>query len=118
MVLLIPPKLKVNPYTKEVYPYTEKPYKESRVNHGNIYNFITYSIQDHSINLTNNNIDSFLNNVDMNKLILFTDKDKTPLLYRGLSSFFYDRLQLGIVKKMKKTLLTDFKLEDIQPYYL
>ena len=110
MVLLIPPKMKVNPYTKEVYPYTEKAYKENRVNHGSIYNFITSSVQDYSINLTNDNIDSFLKNVDMNKLILFTDKDKTPLLYRGLSSYFYDRLQLGIVKKNEKDITNRFQI--------
>lgn len=111
MVLFIPPNQKHNPYTKQKNSYTEKAYLEKKVTYKSLYSFITDSIQDYSINLTSSNIDTFLESNDMNKLILFTDKDKTPLLYRGLSSYFYDRLRLGIVRKDQKDLLSRFEIE-------
>jgi hypothetical protein len=110
MVLLSPPKLKFNPYTGKENSYTEKKYTEREVTPKILYNFITDGITDYSVSLHNDNIDDFLNNVEMNKMILFTDKDKTPLLYRGLSGEFYDRIKFGIVKKDQKDILARFRI--------
>jgi len=60
--------------------------------------------------LTNENIDDFLSNTEYNKILLFTDKDKTPLLFRALSGIFYDRLHFGIIKKDQKDIHFRFKL--------
>lgn len=110
MVMLVPPKLKENPYTKVKNNYTEIPYKSQEVSGMSIYRFITNNIQDYSIMLNNDNIDSFLNDYNYNKILLFTDKEKTPLLFRGLSSYFFDRLKFGMVKKDQQDILNRFKI--------
>ena len=110
MVVLVPPKLKTNPYTKKPNKYAEKKYIEKEVTPKSIYKFITDFVNDYSTNLNNDNLDEFLNNVDHNKLILFTDKEQTPLLFRGLSGYYYDRVKFGIVKKDKKDIINRFRV--------
>ncbi len=110
MVVLSPPKPKINPYTKEANTYTEKAYTESKVTLASIHNFIASAVPDYSTILNNSNIDSFVANADMNKLILFTDKKTTPLLFKGLSALFYDRLQFGTVFKDEKDIISKFNV--------
>lgn len=110
MLLLIPPKNRLNPYTKVPNKFIEKKYENKEVSPKLIYKFITENIPDYSTELTNENIDDFLSNTEYNKIILFTDKDKTPLLFRALSGIFYDRLHFGIVKKEQKDIHFRFKL--------
>lgn len=45
-----------------------------------------------------------------NKAILFSDKPKTPLIYRGLSNHFYDRMLFGEVDNTETALLNRFKV--------
>ena len=46
----------------------------------------------------------------MNKIILFTKQPKTPLMYRGLSSLFYDRISFGEVKDSENDLIDKYKI--------
>lgn len=108
MVMLSPPKVKINPYTNKENSYTEKKFQDKEVSQRTLYKFMTENIPDYSIELNNNNIDAFLKEADYNKLILFTDKDHTPLLYRGLSGYFYDRLKFGIVHTNQKDIINRF----------
>lgn len=110
MVVLIPPKVKINPYTKKPNSYVEKKYTEQEVSPKSIYKFITDNIPDFSIHLNNENIDEFLNDYEYNKLILFTDKETTPLLYRGLSGYYYDRVKFGLVKSDQKDINSRFQI--------
>lgn len=111
MVIYKPPEYKVNPYTKEPNPHTEIPYDKKEVSEASIYNFITSHIINKSTKLNPDNIDNFLNNIVYNKVILFTDKTQTPLLFRGLSSFYYDRLLFGEVGKEHSSLLKRFDIK-------
>lgn len=110
MVLLLPPKVRVNPYTGKINNYTEKKYTSQEVSPKSIYKFITDNIPDYSTTLNNDNIDTFLSDYDYNKLLLFTDKDYTPLLFRGLSGKFYDKLKFGLIKVDQKDILSRFKI--------
>eukprot|EP00292_Cryptomonas_paramecium_P005861 CAMPEP_0113670062 /NCGR_PEP_ID=MMETSP0038_2-20120614/4926_1 /TAXON_ID=2898 /ORGANISM="Cryptomonas paramecium" /LENGTH=394 /DNA_ID=CAMNT_0000586033 /DNA_START=46 /DNA_END=1230 /DNA_ORIENTATION=- /assembly_acc=CAM_ASM_000170 len=57
------------------------------------------------------NVEAFLNkNAGKFKTILFTDKPKTPLLWRGLSVDFYGKMTLGEVKNTEKALCQRFKV--------
>ncbi len=110
MVVLIPPKVKFNPYTKKPNSYVEKKYTEQEVSPKSLYKFITDNIPDFSVHLNNENIDDFLNDYEFNKLILFTDKETTPLLYRGLSGYYYDRVKFGLVKSNQKDINLRFQI--------
>jgi hypothetical protein len=111
MVIYKPPEYRINPYTKERIPHSEIVYDKREVSEPTIYNFITSHILNKSIKLNSDNIEGFLSNVLYNKVILFTDKTQTPLLFRGLSSFYYDRLLFGEVEKDNTALLKRFNVK-------
>ena len=72
--------------------------------------FIANGITDKSININKNNIDDFLRNNEMNKFILFTEKKNTPLLFKGLSNYFYDKIKFAVVKKSENEICEKFKV--------
>ena len=45
-----------------------------------------------------------------NKIILFTKLATTPLMYRGLSCLFYDRIAFGEIKDSEKDLIERFSI--------
>ena len=110
MELFSPPEYKFNPYTKKLNSHDRKVYEIPQVNENLIYNFITKSIPSRAMKLTPENFENFASNLEFNKVILFTDKAKTPLLFRGLSNFFYDRLIFGEVEKSQQALIKKFKI--------
>lgn len=111
MVVYKPPEYRVNPYTQQRVPHEEIVYDKKEVSEASIYNFVTSQILNKSIKLNSENIESFLANPLFNKVILFTDKTQTPLLYRGLSSFYYDRLLFGEIEKDQIDLLKRFQIK-------
>ena len=46
----------------------------------------------------------------MNKFILFTEKKNTPLLFKGLSNYFYDKIKFAVVKKSENEICEKFKV--------
>jgi hypothetical protein len=111
MVVYSPPDYRRNPYTGEKQYFTEHMFTQREVNEPLIYNFITSFIKGKSITLTSNNIEGFLDNNIFNKVILFTEREETSILYKGLSSFFYDKLVFGEVKKNNKALIKRFGIK-------
>lgn len=105
-----PPTFKYNPYTKQMSNHTRKIYSNREVGENLLYNFVTQNIPSRAIKLTRENFDAFAKNMDMNKVILFTDKPKTPLLYRGISNFYYDQILFGEVSKDEHALIQKFKV--------
>jgi hypothetical protein len=110
MELYVPPEYKFNPYTKKVNKYIRKVYDKMEVSETHIYNFITNNIPARSIKVTSENVENFLSNIEFNKVLLFTDKPKTPLLFRGLSNWFYDRILFGEVHQDQLELIKRFKV--------
>ena len=110
MYLYVPPEYKINPYTKKVNEHSLLHYDKHEVSENNVYNFITPYIQSRSIALNNDNIDQFLSEMALNKVILFTEKTKTPLMWRGLSNFYYDRLSFAHVDKDQTAIIKKFKI--------
>lgn len=108
--LFIPPELKLNPYTKQYNQHSAIKYDKREISEVLLYNFITQNIPSRTTKLTKDNLDNFLSHTEFNKVILFTDKPKSPLLYRGLSTYFYDRLAFGEVDKDQAVLLKKFKV--------
>lgn len=110
MEVYSPPEFKYNPYTKKLNRHTRKMYNTEQVSENLIYNFITQNIPARSLKINTENFEGFVSNLEFNKVLLFTDKAKTPLLFRGLSNYFYDRLMFGEVDKDQTALLKKFKI--------
>ena len=103
--LYIPPEYKFNPYTKEMNKHNKIPYTKPNVNDKSLYTFISKAIISREQTITNENFENFKSRSDMNKVILFTNKKNSPLMFRGLSGYFYDRLSFGIVFDNEEKLL-------------
>ena len=102
--IYIPPEYKVNPYTKEINKHYKIPYDKSNISEKALYTFVSKAIISKEQMLTNENYENFKSRSDLNKVILFTNKKNSPLMYRGLSGYFYDRLSFGIVFDNEKKL--------------
>ena len=111
MVIYEQPKYRRNPYTGERQYFTEHMYSNKVVEEATIYNFVTTFINNKSVRLNPENIENFLNNNHFNKVILFTEREETSILYKGISSFFYDQLLFGEIHKDNKALIKRFKIK-------
>jgi len=80
--------VKVNPYTKEEMPLETIPYNDREVTNKKVYNYILGNIPDFTYTIDSlNKFHSFndTNDIDINKVILLSDKKKTPSLLKALS---------------------------------
>ena len=100
----VPPEYKYNPYTKELNKHQKMLYTKKTITDKALYNFLTKTIISREQIITNENYENFKSRNDFNKVILFTNKKNSPLMYRGLSGYFYDRLAMGLVFEHEKKL--------------
>ena len=108
--LFEPPLYRLNPYTKSLNQHSKRPFVGKEMSMKTLNSFIANGITDKSININKNNIDDFLRNNEMNKFILFTEKKNTPLLFKGLSNYFYDKIKFAVVKKSENEICEKFKV--------
>lgn len=106
--IFVPPELKFNPYTKKMNRHYERLYDRKEYSENLAYSFLTSNILNKGSKLDSDNIQNFLENSDYNKLILFTDKKQTPLIFRGLSNYFYNQLLFGEIEKEQTALIKKF----------
>ena len=99
-----PPVYKFNPYTKKMNTHVKRFYDKTQVDEKSLFNYITRSIISRAQELNNENYEIFTGNPKLNKFILFTEKDRIPLLFRGISNYYYDQISFGIVNKKEKSL--------------
>ena len=102
--IYVPPLYKHNPYTREMNSHQKLQYAKSDISDKALYKFLTKTIISREQVITNENYENFKTKANLNKVLLFTNKKSSPLMYRGLSGYFYDRLALGIVYETEKTL--------------
>ena len=102
--MYVPPQYKYNPYTKELNKHQKLQYAKTDISDKAIYKFLTKIIISREQKVTNENYENFKSKAELNKVILFTNKKQTPLMFRGLSGYFYDRLQFGVVHDTEKSL--------------
>lgn len=64
------------------------------------------------VEVTQNNYDTFINdNPGKPKVILFTDKKGTPLIFKALSSHFDKTLLFGLIKSSESGLVSKYKVK-------
>ena len=102
--MYVPPQYKYNPYTKELNPHQKLQYAKTDISDKALYKFLTKIIISREQKVTNENYENFKLRADLNKVILFTNKKNTPLMFRGLSGYYYDRLHFGVVQDTEKAL--------------
>lgn len=71
------------------------------------------------IDITSNNIDTFLNdNPGKPKMLLFTETKSVPMVYRALSTYFDKTLEFGMVKKEDEALVKKYKVTKFPTFML
>lgn len=75
-------------------------FKDNEVTYKKVYNFVLGNLPDYTTNI--DTVAKFKNfnttdEVDINKLILFSTKDKTPSILKALSAIFKDKVRIGFV---------------------
>lgn len=108
MKALVPPQYKINPYTKQVSKYLEYNYSENTVSENSIYNFVSKHIQNKGIKLNFENHKTIISNPNFNKVLLFTDKAQTGLIFKGLSGYFHDRIVFCEVHNSEQDLVLKY----------
>ena len=108
---LIPPKFKLNPYTKKKSSYSEVAYNQGSVSENSIYTFLTKNIANKGIKLNSENHKSMIENPDFNKVLLFTDKPQSGLIFKGLSCYFYDRILFLEVHDSETGLVNKYNIK-------
>jgi len=71
------------------------------------------------IEITQNNFDTFLNdNPGKPKVLLFSDKKGTPIVYKALSSNFDKTLLFGLIRSTETGLASKYKVKTFPAFFL
>jgi hypothetical protein len=108
--LYVPPEKRFEKELDTWATHSSFSFNEKDPNENKIYNFIVSNIPNKSTKLQKNNEYGFLRSPAMNKIILFTDKALPTVLYKGLSNYFFDRIDFGVVYKEETELLERFNI--------
>lgn len=74
-------------------------------------------IGNRAIEITSQNHDVFKSdNVGKPKVLLFTDKAKTPIVFRALSTYFDKTLEFGMVKSDDEELIKKYKVKSFPTF--
>lgn len=71
------------------------------------------------IEITRDNIDTFkTGNPGTPKMLLFTEKKSTPIVYRALSTYFDKTLEFGLVRSTDEFLVNKYKVKSYPTFLL
>jgi len=98
----------VNPYTQKPLVYTRD--YQGPVSPKDIGDFLIKNMHFLGEMLDLDNEEWFFGSKELNKVVLFTDKEHVPPLFKGLASKYRGRLEFGVVFKNQTDLLADFKV--------
>ena len=95
----------INPYTNKPL-VNDRPY-QGRISAKDIGDYFTEHVPYLGEFLTQENNEKFLEEKG-NKVLLFTNKEKVPIIFKGLSSKFRARLEFGVVFVNQTELVTQY----------
>jgi hypothetical protein len=108
--LYVPPEKRFDKELNSWATHFSIPFTEKDTNENKLYSFVLNNIPNKSTKLQRNNEFGFFRSSTMNKIILFTDKPLPTVLFKGLSNYFFDRIEFGIVYKEETELLERFNI--------
>jgi len=114
LTLFKSPEIRKNPYTGEAMKKSQIPFPSGNIDQGILKRWISSNMPDFTHKITSKyEYDTLIkssNDLDVNKVILFTKKDKVPPTFKALSAEFRDRIRFNIVhindKKASEELKT------------
>ena len=100
--------------TLMVYPPLPAPLMkyEGKVTDKHIVSYLGKFIDNKCIEINNNNFDSFINDhPNLPKIMLFSDKKNTPLIFKKLSILYDKKIEIGIVRKDMTAIISKYKIK-------
>ena len=111
-----PPEIKVNPYTGKTMPVTPIPFASNQVSDPDVRKWITDNVPDYTQRLmTREDADQFAAESGIQKVYLFSSKQKVPPIYKALSTNYRNRLRFAFVNieaVVAKELATEFDVSN------
>ena len=108
--------------TFRVYPAFPAPtqdYEEDTVDFEKIKKLAARFVGNRVIDVTQNNYDTFINdNPGKPKVILFSDKKGTPLIFKALSAHFDKTLLFGLIKDTEQGIVSKYKVKQFPAVFL
>ncbi len=108
--------------TFRVYPAFPAPaedYQEDVVDFEKVKKMAAKFISSRVVEITQNNYDTFINdNPGKPKVILFSDKKGTPLIFKALSSHFDKTLIFGLIRDSESGLAAKYKVKQFPSVFL
>jgi hypothetical protein len=103
--LMKPSLVKLNPYTSEPMEPENIPFNSNQVSVKGVTNWILTNLPDFTLSIESvKDLEDFKNNEeekDINKVILFSKKNKTPPIFKVLSSEFRERIRFAFISNEK-----------------
>lgn len=101
------------------YPAPTQDYQEETIDFDKLKKMANKFITSRVIEITQNNYEAFKNdNPGKPKVLLFTDKKGTPVLYKALSSHFDKTLLFGLIRDSEQRLVAKYKVKNYPAIYL
>lgn len=108
--------MRVNPYTGKQMPVTPVQFASNQVTDPDVKRWITDNIPDYTQRLsTKTDADQFADETGIQKVYLFSSKQKVPPIYKALSSEFRNRLRFAFVNiesQIAGDLSTEFGIKE------
>ncbi len=108
--------------TFRVYPAFPAPtqdYEEATVDFDKLKKLAARFVGSRVVDVTQNNYETFINdNPGKPKVILFSDKKGTPLIFKALSSHFDKTLIFGIIKDTEQGIVSKYKVKSFPAVFL
>jgi hypothetical protein len=101
------------------YPAPTQDYEEETIDFDKLKKIASRFIESRVIEVTSNNYDTFItDNPGKPKVVLFTDKKGTPVIFKALSTHFDKTLLFGLIRDSESGLVSRFKVKSYPAVYL
>ena len=112
--IMKPSDVKINPYTNKPMQPVNVPYSDNQVSHAKIKNYVLNNLPDYSIKIDSlkklEDFKDISNDSDINKVILFSKKSKTPPIFKVLTNLFRERFRFGFVSSESQDVISEFNV--------
>ena len=101
------------------FPAPTEDYEEPTIDFDKIKKMAARYITSRVIEVTGNNFETFIaDQPGKPKVILFTDKKGTPLIYKALSSHFDKTLIFGLIRDSEQGIVSKYKVKTYPSLFL
>lgn len=101
------------------FPAPTQDYEEPTLDTDKLKKLASRFVSSRVVEVTSNNYETFISdNPGKPKVLLFTEKKGTPLVYKGLSSHFDKTLLFGLIRDSESALMSKYKVKSFPALFM